>query len=130
MTFWRTQIGPHYDGDTRSSGSRCIGELVCPDCNNVMGRLFDDADGIAVSAWVPAKHNAPGDPNGQRVGWTFFTVIDASMPDGEEAFLACWRGHPSLSVTARDCRETAEAYRATGRKKRRPLNRVQPDDVR
>ncbi|MFC9140906.1 hypothetical protein ACFTWM_03075 [Streptomyces bacillaris] len=107
-----------------------MGELVCPDCNNVMARLFDAPDGIAVSAWIPAAASAPGDPNGRRVGWTFFAMIDDSMPDEESAPLKCWRGHDHLVVTARDCRTAAAAYRSTGRKKRVPLSPMGPDTVR
>jgi hypothetical protein len=41
MTFWSVQLGPYYEGDARGDesmrGHRCIGEVVCPDCGNVMG---------------------------------------------------------------------------------------------
>jgi hypothetical protein len=131
MAFWQTQIGPHYDGDTRSLGSlRCIGELVCPDCENVMARLFDDPKGLAVSAWVPAADSSVANPNSRRVGWTFFALLNDSIPDEESAPLRCWRGHDHLMVTARDCRAAEAVYRRTGRKKRVALSRIDLDEVR
>ncbi|MFD1926184.1 hypothetical protein [Streptomyces beijiangensis] len=103
-----------------------MGELVCPACENVMARLFDDPEGIAVLAWIPA----PSAHGSRRMGWGFYTLIDASMPDDENAPLQCWRGHGPWVVTARDCRASAAVYRRTGRKKRRPLSPIDPAAVR
>lgn len=126
VTFWHTQIGPHYDGDARGdSKSRCIGEVICPDCDNVMARLHERPDGISIHAWVPAPGQSPSDPGSQRVGWTLWAAIGDTTPaDDEGSVLICWRGHGGLWVNGADCRAVIERYRVKGRKVRHPASRA------
>lgn len=121
MVFWNAQSGPHDFGDARAEGkgARLIGEVVCPDCNNVMARLYDKPDHVGVSAWVPAPGQRPGDPGNRRVGWTLYAKIEESTPlDDDGAILSCWRGHGDLWIDARGCREVIEHYRSRGNKVR------------
>lgn len=132
MTFWSAQLGPYYEGDPRTAlpDRRCIGELLCPECENILARLFDETAGIALSGWIPARNAAVADPTGRRVGWSLHALIDDEMPDEEGAAVECWRGHLDLAVTARDCRAAAGVYRATGRKKRFVATRACPGEPR
>jgi hypothetical protein len=131
MTFWSAQLGPYYEGDPRSDetrrGHRCIGEVVCPDCRNVMGRLLEGPDGIELIAWVPARGQAPGDPGGRRVGWSLYAPITNKFPaDEERAVLVCWRGHKGLWISGADCRAAIARYKVRGRKVRQPAKRLRP----
>lgn len=128
MEFWRTQQGPRYSYDPSPRSirdARCMGVVYCPICDNAMAYLYDDAEGIAVHAWVPARGQAPGDPNGQSVGWALYALVEGEMPDDVGSVLNCWRGHNSLRVTAGDCRAIADTYRTKGSVVRRPA-RTQP----
>jgi hypothetical protein len=131
MTFWSTQLGPYYTGDAHGDESmrdqRCIGEVVCLDCGNVMGRLLEGPRGIALMAWVPAWAQAPGDTDSRRVGWSLYTLItDEALADEDGAALLCWRGHSGLWVSTADCRAAIARYRARGRKVRQRATRVPP----
>jgi hypothetical protein len=128
MTFWSTQLGPYYEGDARGDETmrdlHCIGEVVCPDCGNVMGRLLEGPHGIMLSAWVPAWEQAPGS---RGVGWSLSTMIDDEVPaDAEGSVLRCWRGHGLFWISAADCRAAIARYRVRGRKVRHPATRMPP----
>jgi hypothetical protein len=139
MTFWSVQLGPYYEGDTRGDesmrGHRCIGEVVCPDCGNVMGRLLEGPGGVGLSAWVPAWGQSPANPDSRRLGWSLYTLItDESPADEEGSVLLCWRGHRGFWVSAADCRGAIARYRARGRKirhraTRRPTPTAPPGKV-
>ena len=129
MTFWSTQLGPYYDGDARGDESmrdlRCIGEVVCPDCGNVMGRLLEDSHGIVLSVWVPAPGQV--DPETHGVGWSLSTLITDEQPaDQEGSVLSCWRDHRGFWISAADCRAAIGRYRARGKKVRLPAKRMPP----
>jgi hypothetical protein len=128
MTFWSAQLGPHYEGDARGDGTmhdlRCIGEVVCPDCGNVMGRLLEGSDGIALSAWVLALGQMP---DSRGIGWSLYTLITDEAPaDQEGGVLVCWRGHRGFWISASDCRTAIKRYRTRGRKVRHPATRKPP----
>lgn len=130
MTFWSAQLGPYYDGDARGDQTmrdhRSIGEVVCPDCGNIMARLLEGPDGIALNAWVPAWGHAPGNPESRRVGWALATEITDTEPADEEgSVLLCWRGHSGLWISAADCRTAIARYRARGKKVRHVASRRQ-----
>lgn len=124
MSFWTAQLGPHWDGDPMGDGKdRCIGEIVCPDCQNVMGRVLEGVEGIGLSAWVPAK--AVGDPGGRGAGWSLFTPITDDHPaDGDGSVLNCWRGHGGLWIDGAACRRVARRYREGGKKVRQAADRL------
>ena len=129
MAFWSTQLGPYYDGDARGDESmrdlRCIGEVVCPDCGNVMARLLEEPQGIVLLAWVPAP--GQGDPGTRGLGWSVSTLITDEEPaDQEGSVLSCWRDHRGLWVSAADCRAAIARYRARGRRVRHPARRMPP----
>jgi hypothetical protein len=119
MVFWSTQLGPLEGGDTRRPGERCIGEVVCPECENALARLYDAPGGVSVDCWVPGHGASPADPGGKSVGWRFSTFIDANKAEAASA-LACWRGHHGFEISTKLCREIEAAYRISGRKTRRP----------
>jgi hypothetical protein len=128
MSFWSAQLGPYYEGDARGDGMlrdlRCIGEVVCPDCGNVMARLLEGPDGIALSAWVPAHGQIP---DSRGVGWSLYTLITDEEPaDQDGGVLVCWRGHHGLWISASDCRAAIRRYRERGRKVRHPATRKPP----
>ena len=130
MVFWRTQLGPLWEADIPSSGTsgRLIGEIVCPDCGNVMGRLFDGEHGVDLRAWM--RGSAVGDPGGRSSGYALFTVITADEPaDDETADMVCWRGHGGMQITGADCRAAIDRYRSRGRKVRHPATRVTRPDA-
>lgn len=126
-SFWHTQIGPHLDGDPRQDGQRCIGEVVCPDCDNVLVRFYDEPGGVSLYAWVPAS--SPSLPGSRRTGWTLYAPVGDDEPsDAEGSILNCWRGHGSLWITGADCRAVIQRYRVRSKKVRHPASRA-PDDV-
>jgi hypothetical protein len=132
MAFWSAQLGPYYDGDARGDETmrdlRCVGEVVCPDCGNVMGRLLEEPHGIALSAWVPAPGQV--NPDSRGVGWSLYTLITDEAPaDQEGSVLLCWRGHRGFWISAADCRAAIGRYRARGRKVRQPATRMPPENA-
>jgi hypothetical protein len=119
MGIWQTQLGPVGDRDAGGQpAGRCIGEIYCPICRNVLARLFHDERGIAVRARVPAT--APGSPDTRGLAWICFGVVEASTFDAEKEVLHCWRGHHGLSFTASACRAIVAEYQRRGRKVMRP----------
>lgn len=118
MSFWTAQTGPHWDGDASGDGTeRCIGEVVCPDCQNVMARFLEGPSGVGLRAWVPAK--AIADPNGRDVGWECFTWVTEDHPADEDgSVLNCWRGHGDLWIDGMTCRRLVRLYRERGKKVR------------
>ncbi|MCF7552201.1 hypothetical protein [Pseudonocardia sp. WMMC193] len=131
--MWRAQLGPHYDGDPRQGGvgdttRRCIVEVVCPDCNNVLGRMHDEPGGVGLAVWVPAEGQSPSNVTSKRLGWTLYSLIsDPELGDDEASVLNCWRGHGGLWITVGECRASVERYRAKGRKVRLVVGRM-PDE--
>ena len=128
MEFWSTQQGPVSGGDTRREGQRCVGEVVCPECSNVLARLYDATCGVLVDCWVPVHGAAPGDPNGRSVGWRLGAFIDAGKAE-TASVLPCWRGHHGFVISTTLCREVDAAYRGRGKTVRRPATRVEGDPV-
>jgi hypothetical protein len=123
MVFWSAQVGPHYDGDTRDDAHRCIAEVICPDCDNVLARLHERPKGFGLRAWIPAP--SMYDPDSRRVGWSLYARVDETTPaDDEGSTLNCWRGHYGLWIDASDCRAIIRRYRTRGRKVRHPARRV------
>jgi hypothetical protein len=118
MSFWTAQTGPHWDGDARGDGTeRCIGEVVCPDCQNVMARFLEGPSGVGLRAWVPAQ--AIADPNGRDAGWECFTWVTEDHPADEDgSVLNCWRGHGDLWIDGMTCRRLVRLYRERGKKVR------------
>ncbi len=130
MTFWQTQLGPcaRDDVSAASSDQRLIGEIVCPDCNNILARLHDRVDGVGLTSWI--RGSSVANPQSLSVGYAFYTLIDATEPaDEETADLVCWRGHGSLQITGADCRTIIARYQARGRKIRHPATRVPRHDI-
>lgn len=128
MSFWTARTGPHWDGDARGDGKdRCIGEVVCPDCQNVMARVLEGKDGVGLRAWIPAR--SVGDPNGRDAGWECYTAItDVHPADQDGSVLSCWRGHGGLWIDGAACRRMVQLYRQSGRKVRQAAGRA-PDDA-
>ena len=119
MNFWNSLTGPRWGGDARGDGSdRCIGEIVCPECQNVMDRLLEGVNGIGLRAWIPAQ--SPSDPGGRDTGWECFTPITDDHPaDHDGSPLGCWRGHSDLWIDGAARREVVGLYRKRGKKIRR-----------
>lgn len=129
MSFWTAQTGPHWDGDAKGDGTdRCIGEVVCPDCQNVMPRFLEGANGVGLRAWIPAR--AVGDPGGRDAGWECFTPIADDHPaDPDGSVLSCWRGHGGLWIDGAACRDVVRLYRERGKKVRHAAGRAPGDAV-
>src|SRR5919205_1488490 len=53
MTFWSTMLGPLWEQDVPADATegRLIGEIVCPECDNIIARLFDRETGVSVYSW-------------------------------------------------------------------------------
>lgn len=119
MTFLSAMLGVHFEGDSRHEGQRCIGEVVCPECQKVMARLHDEPDGVTFHAWVPGENpSAPGLKTG---GYELFTRIGDEEPEDHEGIsLGCWKRHGPYWVDAADCRAIVARYRARGRTVRQP----------
>lgn len=128
-TFWTAQTGPHWDGDARGDGSeRCIGEVVCPHCQNVMARLLEGSSGIGLRAWVPTKSVA--DPNGRDAGFELFTLVTDDDPADEDgSVLNCWRGHGNLWIDGKTCRRLVQLYRERGKRVRHAAVEMTGDAV-
>ncbi|WP_156399566.1 hypothetical protein [Rhodococcus sp. Leaf278] len=111
--FWTTQQGPRYGFDLRAPDverwTRCIVEVVCPECDNIVGRAFDGVDGVDLYCWNSA--DSPSDPDSRSVGWALFTRITSSHPedDADSGPMPCWRGHGGLHFDAHSCRSAIEA---------------------
>lgn len=128
VSFWHTQIGPHYDGDPRAEG-RCVGEVICPACNGIMARVHEDPSGLSISAWVAARGMSPGDPGSRRVGWTLWAPIDETTPaDDDGSILNCWNDHGSMWITGADCRRLVTRYKARG-KIRHPARQATEEEL-
>lgn len=125
--FVRTLLGVHFSGDSREPDKRCIGEVVCPECQKVMLRLHDSATGVTFHAWVPGENaNAPGIATG---GWEMAGVIDdPDLPDEEGTTLECWKRHGPWWVDAGDCRAMVAKYQDTARRVRRAARAI-PDHL-
>jgi len=119
MVFLRTLLGVHFSGDSRQPNDRCIGEVVCPECQKVMARLHDEPTDVTFHAWLPGENpSAPGIETG---GWELFTVIGDDEPlDHEGTVLECWKHHGPYWVDAADCRAIVARYRGKGKRIRQP----------
>jgi hypothetical protein len=125
--FVRTLLGVHFSGDSREPDKRCIGEVVCPDCQKAMLRLHDGPDGVTFHAWVPGENL--GAPGILTAGWEMAGVIDdPELPDVEGTALECWKRHGPWWVDAGDCRAMVAKYRTKGKRVRHPARPV-PDEL-
>jgi hypothetical protein len=132
MAFWESQTGPRpddgTDGRELAPGTRRIGVVACPECDNTVARLLESADGVGLRAWVPAWGMSPSDPGSRRLGWLLYTPITDTTPDDEDsAILACWKGHRGSWITGADCRAMISSYRAQGRRVRRAARPARPE---
>ncbi|SEP53593.1 hypothetical protein [Amycolatopsis saalfeldensis] len=129
MTFWQTQLGPCIEKDipVDSGDQRLIGEIFCPECDNILARLHDRAEGVGLTSWM--RGSSVANPQSLIVGYAFFSLVTAAEPaDDEAADLVCWRGHGDLRITGADCRAVIDRYRGRGRKIRHPATRVPHSD--
>jgi hypothetical protein len=136
--FWVMPAGeprfhdaPREDLRTRGAG-RCVGEVVCCVCDNVLARLFDPGPddievrrgrprGFDLYAWLP---NPGGDPLyfSDGLGMLLYTRVDDTFPaDDRGSTLRCWRGHREMWINGRDCRAIVSRYRDRGKKVRHPV---------
>lgn len=125
MTFWSTMLGPLWEEHVPADATegRVIGEIVCPDCGNIMARLFDRATGVSLYSWN--RGSSPSNPTSRTVGYARFTRIEAEKPaDNETADLVCWRGHGYMRITGAECRQVISRYRQKGKKVRHPAEPV------
>lgn len=132
MDFWRTVLGPQYEYDPGPNANpelRCIGAVVCPDCNNTLAYLYDGPGGIDVRARISAAANSVADSGGKTVAWAYYGLVDNAMDDSIAAPMHCWRDHHGLWISARTCRDIATEYRRTARRVRRPAERQKPGTV-
>jgi hypothetical protein len=129
VTFWQTQLGPCTEKDIPpvSGDQRLIGEFFCPECDNILARLHDRAEGVGLTSWM--RGSSVANPRSLITGYAFFTLVTAAEPaDDEAADMLCWRGHGDLRITGADCRTVIDRYRGKGRKTRHPATRVPHSD--
>lgn len=136
--FWVMPVGePRFHDspreDLRELGTgRCIGEVVCHVCNNVMARLFDPSPrgtflsrgqtgGFELFAWMPNPQGDPLYPPSDGLGKLWYTRVDDAFPaDDRGSTLRCWRGHQDMWISGRDCRAMISRYLSKGRVIRHP----------